>query len=91
MYAETVGELIDMLDQYDREDKLRVVEQPHWPLRARVTNVISQAELTDEHRDEEVEDDVDGEPKDKNVVWIAVDQVSGSGDESPYAPKSVWE
>lgn len=81
----TVRELIRDLEQYDEDVEVRVAFQPEWPLRAKVRNVIASEEFVG-YGDED-DPERDGV---ENYVWIAVDQVSSSGDENPYAPHGAW-
>lgn len=81
MRIDTVGELIQILEDYDEDLKVRVAFQPGWPLRARIENVVGSDEVR-------TADEEDPDPE-ENFLWIAVDQVSGYG-ENPYAPKELW-
>lgn len=83
----TVEELIEQLEQYDRDAEIRVALQPEYPLRGEIQNVVSAAEVErDADPPVEPRHDLDVAP----VVWIAVSQVS-SYDESPYdVPGGAW-
>jgi hypothetical protein len=80
----TVEDLIAELEQYDRDAEVRVAVQPSWPLACDVQNVVSSFDFAT-RPDPVSSDDVPF----VSVVWIAVSQVSGSG-ESPYAPAEAW-
>lgn len=80
----TVDDLIAELEQYDRDAEVRVAIQPQWPLACDIANVASSFDFPT-RPDPVSSDDVPFVP----VVWIAVSQVSSSG-ESPYAPAEAW-
>lgn len=83
----TVGDLIRALEDQDASAPLRVAHQPNWPLREVVGDVttLGQTGYQEEH------DPTDPHAaREDSVVWLVL---SGhpSGDESPYAPRPLFE
>lgn len=82
-----VAELRELLENAADDDEVRVATQPSWPLRLELSHVVT----PDDRRSQDVEFEDDDEPEDDddNVVWL----VTGSHphDESPYAPRALWE
>lgn len=85
MRVRNVGELRDVLEDYDDDTKVRVAFQLSWPLRAYISNVVAR-----DGGEDSLPDDRHDDREEEDVLWIAVEQVSGSGHESPYAPKELW-
>lgn len=97
-----VGELLEALEGVNPELRIRLAYQPNWPLRSSLRAVVT-PEMWDECDDGF---DEDGEPIDEEeleerrknpesnpnaeFLWL----VEGDGpsyDESPYAPKRLWD
>ena len=83
----TVGDLIDELENHDRDAPLLVAAQPSWPL----THLPVRVEAHPYEPDE----DEDGVTRhfDPDTVWLVVEQPSTHGDQPihPYAPQDLWE
>lgn len=95
-----VGQLREMLEDYDDDQPVRVATQPNWPLRLTVSTVkVNEPEMDADTEEAHMEAlrsgnhalaasilaEHNGEP----IVWlIAADHPSG--DESPYAPRELF-
>ena len=55
----TVGQLIEMLQDYDPAAEIRLATQPNYPLESSVRGVVSNDDMAATHGD-----------ADENIVWI---------------------
>jgi hypothetical protein len=92
---ELIEQLTDLREEIGRGDvRVRVGNQPSYPLANNISNLVCSTDLEDD------EDDEDVSPEEREaykaahpdefepVVWIALDQDR----EDPYgAPKQIWE
>lgn len=95
-----VGDLKRLLEDFDDDQVIRVAHQPHWPLR----EVVSAVRMNEPEMDEETETahmealragdyaaagrilaEHNGDP----IVWLVLGG-HPHGDESPYAPREVF-
>lgn len=89
-----VGELKEMLEDLDDDLEIRLAHQPSWPLRFNLRSVVTpeghmealRQEAWDAGRDP---DEVEADEDNSKFVWL----VEGDHpyDESPYAPRILWE
>jgi len=70
-------ELQNIIESGYGDAPVRIAYQPNWPLAAYVENV------------EYIKGDEDDERP--NAVWFAASGDGMSYDESPYAPRELWE
>lgn len=77
----TVGELRELLEQYDDATEVRLMTQSAWPFENAVHGVVSAQEIADD--DEPDDEDLD-EPVEP-VVYIC------EGTQLKYGTKSAWE
>lgn len=82
-----VGELIELLEQYDDGAEVRLMTQPSWPFEHSISGVIARDEI---ERDEDDEDDdgpgrtFDGAPNGDDDVFIL------EGSQVCYGSKEAW-
>lgn len=84
----TVGELKERLEDFDDELEIRLATQPSWPLRFRLAGVTSDEEAFEYSYTPEEQDERGGEPS-ENFLWLV--EGGTPHDESPYAPRYVWD
>lgn len=99
-----VGELKELLEEYEDDQVIFLAHQPSWPLCLNIGGVASWGDRERECPDHEGyvidhdpecvaahEDDVDHESEtaDEKVVWL----IGGDHpyDRSPYAPRWLWD
>lgn len=87
MSIATIGELREMLEQYEDDQPVRIAFQPSWPLAARVAAVSSAEDFEDP--DEGEEDNYEREGERGRTVWLAASE-GVPYDEHPYAPRGAW-
>lgn len=83
----TVGDLIRALQDQDASAPLRVAHQPNWPLRETVGGVTTIGQTGYEEEPDPTDPHAEREA---SVVWLVLNG-HPSGDESPYAPRQVFE
>jgi len=81
--AITVGELIELLEQYDRDAQVLLMEQPSWPFEYSIRGVVSREEIVNQEPDEDRAELGDGE--EINDVFIL------EGTQLRYGTKKAWD
>ena len=81
--AITVGELIELLEQYDRDAQVLLMEQPGWPFEYSINGVVSREEIINQEPDEDLAELGDGE--EINDVFIL------EGTQLRYGSKKAWD
>lgn len=79
----TVGELIEYLEQYDRDAQVLLMEQPGWPFEYSINGVVSREEIINQEPDEDRAELGDGE--EINDVFIL------EGTQLRYGTKKAWD
>jgi len=79
----TVGELIEYLEQYDRDAQVLLMEQPRWPFEYSINGVVSREEIINQEPDEDLAELGDGE--EINDVFIL------EGTQLRYGSKKAWD
>ena len=79
----TVGELIEYLEQYDRDAQVLLMEQPGWPFEYSINGVVSREEIINQEPDEDRAELGDGE--EINDVFIL------EGTQLRYGSKKAWD
>ncbi|QGJ94993.1 hypothetical protein SEA_REDWATTLEHOG_135 [Gordonia phage RedWattleHog] len=74
----TVGELIELLQQYDEDATVRLATQPNYPLEYRLAGVADAGQVAEVQGDEPDDDT-------PNVVYLA------EGSQVGYASKAIWD
>ena len=77
----TVGELKELLDQYEDECKIFIMEQPSWPFENGIAGTVQRDEF-------DQEDDECRRPDDKTQ---ATDVFILEGPQLRYGSKDAWE
>ena len=80
----TVGELIELLEQYDRDANVLIMEQPNWPFEYAIEGVISREEVMDMSREEDGDDVIPRDGEEKSDVFIL------EGTQLRYGSKDAW-
>jgi len=86
----TVGQLKQLLEDYDDDRPILAVHQPSWPLAENIVGLAVYENRYDENGDNVDADpaDVDGD-EDATPVWLVV---SGhQWDRSPYGPRWAFD
>ena len=81
----TVGELIDLLEQYDRDAQVLLMTQKSWPFENAIEGVISREEVMERNREEDGEDVIPREGEEKSDVFIL------EGTQLRYGSKNAWD
>jgi len=81
--AMTVGELIEYLEQYDRDAQVLLMEQPGWPFEYSINGVVSREEIINQEPDEDRAELGDGE--EINDVFLL------EGTQLRYGSKKAWD
>jgi hypothetical protein len=82
----TVGDLIELLSEYDPDLEVRLIEQPSWPFEYSIAGVVSSDEIA-EHDKEPQEDrhpSTGITPKPTTVFIVEGRQLS-------YGSKTAWD
>ncbi len=79
----TVGELIEYLEQYDRDAQVLLMEQPGWPFEYSINGVVSREEIINQEPDEDRAELGDGE--EINDVFLL------EGTQLRYGSKKAWD
>lgn len=79
----TVGELIEYLEQYDRDAQVLLMEQPGWPFEYSINGVVSREEIINQETDEDRAELGDGE--EINDVFLL------EGTQLRYGSKKAWD
>ena len=77
----TVGELIELLEDFDPETEVRLGTQPNWPLQYHIAGVVHTSQLT-----ADLAMHVAGD-EDAKVAWILEGQVAPQA----YGTKDWWD
>ena len=82
----TVGELIEMLENYDPEAKVLLMTQENWPFENALVGVTSREEMHDDGEDED-----DAEPqRDTSGELAPSDVFLVEGQQLRYGSKAAW-
>jgi hypothetical protein len=83
----TVGELIEMLENYDPEAKVILMTQENWPFENALVGVTSREEM---HDDGEDEDDDVATQRDGSGELAPSDVFLVEGQQLRYGSKAAW-
>ena len=81
----TVGELIEYLEQYDRDAKVLLMTQQSWPFENAIEGVISREEVMERNREEDGEDARLRDGEEMSDVFIL------EGTQLRYGSKNAWD